>query len=100
MEALAACANVSVKLSEFGLAGGRWDAQGNRGIVREVLAIFGHERAMFGSNLPVSGLSADLGTILGTVCEALPDPVARQRVLAGNAARFYRINVPRPSELA
>lgn len=91
MEALADCANVSVKLSEFGLAGGRWDAQGNRRIVREVLAIFGHERAMFGSNLPVSGLSADFGTILGTVCEALPDPVSRQRVLAGNAARFYRI---------
>ncbi|KWR91361.1 amidohydrolase [Cupriavidus sp. IDO] len=91
MEALAACPNVSVKLSELGLAGGYWDAQGNRRVVREVLAMFGHERAMFGSNLPVSRLSADFGTILGTICEALPDPVARRRVLVSNAAHFYRI---------
>lgn len=91
MEALAACPNVMVKLSEFGLQGGRWDAAGNRRIVRETLAIFGHERAMFGSNLPVSSLSAAFGTVLRTVTDALPDSVARQRVLAGNAARFYRI---------
>jgi predicted TIM-barrel fold metal-dependent hydrolase len=91
MAALAACPNVMVKLSEFGLPGGRWDAQGNRRIVRETLAIFGHERAMFGSNLPVASLSASFGTVLGTVCEALPDPGARARVLAQNAARFYRI---------
>lgn len=91
MEALAACPNVMVKLSEFGLPGGRWDAAGNRRIVRETLAIFGHERAMFGSNLPVASLSASFGTVLGTVCEALPDPAARIRVLAENAARFYRI---------
>ncbi|SOY60457.1 amidohydrolase family protein [Cupriavidus taiwanensis] len=91
MEALAACPNVMVKLSEFGLPGGRWDAPGNRRIVREALAIFGPERAMFGSNLPVASLSASFGTVLGLVCEALPDPAARARVLAGNAARFYRI---------
>ncbi|WP_354687367.1 amidohydrolase family protein [Cupriavidus necator] len=97
MEALADCGNVSVKLSEFGLPGGHWDAQGNRRIVRDVLAIFGHQRAMFGSNLPVSRLSADFGTILGMVCEALPDAAARERVLVGNAAGFYRISVPKPA---
>lgn len=91
MEALADCPNVMVKLSEFGLPGGRWDASGNRRIVRETLAIFGHERAMFGSNLPVASLSASFGTVLSTVYEALPDPAARARVLAENATRFYRI---------
>ncbi|WP_354674277.1 amidohydrolase family protein [Cupriavidus alkaliphilus] len=91
MEALAACPNVMVKLSEFGLPGGRWDAAGNLRIARETLAIFGHERAMFGSNLPVASLSASFGTVLGTVCKALPDSATRALVLSENALRFYRI---------
>ncbi|TMI15377.1 MAG: hydrolase, partial [Betaproteobacteria bacterium] len=50
------------------------------------------DRLMWGSNLPHPGLSGgapDDLELIGAALEWLPDSVARQRVFADNAERFY-----------
>lgn len=93
MEALAEVPNVYVKLSELGLRGGRWDPVSNRQVLREAVSIFGSDRAVFASNLPVSGLSASFDTLFAGVLEALSDldQAAIDSIFAGNARRFYRM---------
>lgn len=102
MEALAAHSNVSVKLSEFGLRAGGWDGGSTVAIVREAAAIFGVGRVMFGSNLPVSGLSAGMPRIAAAVLAGLGDasPEDLRRVFASNARRFYRIAIAGENEPA
>jgi predicted TIM-barrel fold metal-dependent hydrolase len=93
MEALADAPNVYVKLSELGLRGGRWDPVSNRQVLRDALSIFGSERAMFASNLPVSGLSTRFETLFAGVLDAVSelDQVAVDNVFANNARVFYRM---------
>ncbi|WP_460044364.1 amidohydrolase family protein [Pseudomonas sp. S2_H01] len=93
MEALADAPNVYVKLSELGLRGGRWDPVSNRQVLRDALSIFGSERAVFASNLPVSGLSARFETLFAGVLDAVSelDQVAVDNVFANNARVFYRM---------
>lgn len=93
MEALADAPNVYVKLSELGLRGGRWDPVSNRRVLRDALSIFGSERAVFASNLPVSGLSARFETLFTGVLDAVSelDQAAVENVFANNARAFYRM---------
>src|SRR5438105_1397279 len=49
MAALARCPNVHLKISELGLRDRPWTVEGNRGVVRDAIAIFGIERCMFAS---------------------------------------------------
>lgn len=93
MEALADAPNVYVKLSELGLRGGRWDPVSNRRVLRDALSIFGSERAVFASNLPVSGLSARFETLFAGVLDAVSelDQVAVDNIFANNARAFYRM---------
>ncbi len=94
MAALAALPNVHVKLSEFGLPDAPWDAASTVRVIRETVAIFGAQRCMFASNLPVSGLRVAMPELLRTVGEALAglDAEARDDIWRGNALRFYRID--------
>jgi predicted TIM-barrel fold metal-dependent hydrolase len=96
MEALARLPNVTVKLSEFGLPTAPWNRADNVRVIREALGIFGWERCMFASNLPVSGLRASMAEVVRTVAEALEplDADARDAIWCGNALRFYRISLP------
>ena len=64
LAALAECPNVVIKLSELGLKHGRWDVPSNIRVVREAAAIFGPDRILFASNLPVSSLSTTFGGIV------------------------------------
>jgi len=93
MEALAALPQVSVKLSEFGLRGGRWDDDSTVRVVAETVALFGDDRVMFASNLPVSRLSADVPRIVPAILRGLgpPDPERLDRVFSANARRIYRM---------
>jgi predicted TIM-barrel fold metal-dependent hydrolase len=93
MEALADAPNVYVKLSELGLRGGRWDPVSNRRVLRDAVSIFGSERAVFASNLPVSGLSARFEVLFAGVLDALSelDQVAVDNIFANNARAFYRM---------
>jgi len=92
MAALAALPQVALKVSELGLHGGRWDGPSNQAVIREAVGIFGITRCMFASNLPVSGLSVALDTLIATVLAALPDASQSEiaGLFAGNAKRFYR----------
>ena len=61
--------------------------------VETALEWFGPERMMFGSDWPVCLLAAAYDRALGAYQELLEhlNPGDRQRILGGNAARFYRL---------
>jgi predicted TIM-barrel fold metal-dependent hydrolase len=96
MEAIARQPNVHVKLSEFGLRDQPWDWTANAYIVRETLAIFGWERCMFASNFPVAGLRITYAELVHGLQRMLDQLTREQRaaVMAHNAIRFYRLNLP------
>ncbi|MGV9798109.1 amidohydrolase family protein [Mycobacterium sp. NPDC003449] len=94
MHALAELPNTVVKVSELGLPGNVWDRPGNEAVVRETLAIFGHDRAMFASNMPVATLTAAtfhevMATILAGAAGSTPAQLAA--LFHDTAARVYRI---------
>jgi predicted TIM-barrel fold metal-dependent hydrolase len=93
LEALATCPNVVIKLSELGLPHGKWDIPSNIRVVREAAAIFGPERIIFASNLPVASLSTTFRGIVDLMREALAKetPETLRKFFAHNAIRFYRI---------
>ncbi|HSV82178.1 MAG TPA: amidohydrolase family protein [Ramlibacter sp.] len=96
MAALAACDNVHVKLSEFGLRHAAWDIAGNVAIVRDTVAAFGWQRCMFGSNFPVASLRIGYPRLVQAMSAALlcVDPDTRSAIWHDNALRFYRIESP------
>ena len=93
MTAIAACPNVSVKLSELGLKDAAWTVESNRGVVRDAVEIFGVERCMWASNFPVAGLRIGYRQQLEGMLEILSDLNGdeRHQVFCANAAAFYRI---------
>ncbi|MGI4797867.1 MAG: amidohydrolase family protein [Janthinobacterium lividum] len=92
LEALAALPGTTLKVSELGLHGGRWEEAINRQVVAEAVAIFGYDRCMFASNLPVSSLSVRLDDLIATILAALPDASQAEidAMFATTARRFYR----------
>ncbi len=96
MRELADLPNVSVKVSELGLRGGEWNEASNRGVIRDAIDIFGWDRAMFASNLPVSSLAVNFHDLVGTVIEALPGATPSQldQLFVGTANRVYRMLTP------
>jgi len=101
MEILARQPNVHVKLSEFGLRDQPWNPEENTRIVRDTLAIFGWERCMFASNFPVAGLRIGFQPLVNAFWRMLDGltPDQQQAVMSGNALRFYRIDLPTPSDM-
>jgi predicted TIM-barrel fold metal-dependent hydrolase len=84
---------VHMKVSEFGLKDRPWDYDSNRRVVRDALAIFGIERAMFASNFPVAGLRIGYGALVAAMRRILADrsPEDRNRFFWKNAMAFYRL---------
>ncbi len=84
--------NVAVKISGIGQAGRPWRAEDNAWIVRETIAMFGDERAMFASNFPVDSLCGSFDDIYGGFkCIVADLPYAAQeRLFCSNAQRIYR----------
>ena len=76
----------------LGPPGRAWSVADNRWIVREVVAMFGPDRAMFASNFPVDGLCASFDAIFsGFKAITRNDPAdVQQRLFAGTARRVYR----------
>jgi len=70
-EALAVCPNVVIKLSELGLPHGKWDIPSNVRVVREAAAIFGADRILFASNLPMATLSTNFRGIVDVMLDTL-----------------------------
>ena len=93
MQLLAREANVAVKISGLGVPGERWTAELQGPVVRDAIAMFGTERAMFASNYPVDSLVATFDKIYVSFLEItrdLPEAV-RRRLFHDNAARIYRL---------
>lgn len=61
--------------------------------VRHLVAAFGADRCLFETNFPIDALHCDLQTLIGAYLDVLaPLSLAdRRAILAGNAARLYRI---------
>jgi predicted TIM-barrel fold metal-dependent hydrolase len=99
MERLAAQPNVCVKLSEFGLREAPWDEAANTPIVHETLRLFGWQRCLFASNFPVAGLRIGYAALVQAMWRMLAHlpPAQQQAVMAGNALRVYRIELPSSS---
>jgi predicted TIM-barrel fold metal-dependent hydrolase len=93
---LAQLPHACVKLSAFSWLGNPRDERAVRSVVSELLAVFGPQRCMVGSNFPVEGLAGDFGSLYELVLASLRDLSNEQRadVLAGTARRFYRIAHP------
>jgi predicted TIM-barrel fold metal-dependent hydrolase len=62
-------------------------------VVSELIEVFGPERCMFGSNLPVERMAGRFGELYELVLATLADLSEPERgeVLAGTARRFYRL---------
>jgi predicted TIM-barrel fold metal-dependent hydrolase len=92
MARLAEQPNVMVKISGLGLRGKRWNAEDNAWIVREIIAMFGSERAMFASNFPVDSLCGSFDDIYSGFKHIVRDlpPAEQERLFHSNAQRIYR----------
>lgn len=92
MAKLAEQANVVVKISGLGQRGQPWRAADNAWIVREIIAMFGSERAMFASNFPVDSLCGSFDDIYSGFKYIVRDlPRAdQQRLFYSTAQRIYR----------
>ena len=93
LEAVAAQPNVSIKISGIGEAGYGWSAARQRGVVRDVIRIFGVDRCMFASNYPVDRLTGSFDTIFNGFLEVTKDlsDLDRRKLFHDNAVRTYRL---------
>lgn len=93
LETAAAQPNIALKISGIGRPGIAWAQAGNATIIRDAIAIFGVERAMFASNFPVDSLVGDIDTIFSGFLAATADRSEedRERLFHDNAARLYRL---------
>ena len=92
LAALSDLPRVEVKLSGLVTeAGPRTGADELAPYVAELLALFGAERVMWGSDWPVLRLAGDYGAWL-SLCEALVPASAHPAVFGGNACRFYGLD--------
>ncbi len=93
MRALAAEPNVAVKLSALGTFIRRCSIQHMRPIVLETVELFGPDRCLWGSNMPIESLWTEYRTLAAAIratIAPLPE-AARRAILHDTAARLYRI---------
>lgn len=93
IEAVAACANVSAKISFLLVPDLPWDSKQNAKIVREIIDAFGVERSMFASNYPVDRMHASFDTIYSMFESSVADMEidSQKKLFSENALREYRI---------
>jgi predicted TIM-barrel fold metal-dependent hydrolase len=93
MAQLAEAKNLAVKLSGLGTFVRRLDAGLNAEISRETVNMFGAERVMWGSNVPVEKLWTNYASLVRVFRDAIaPLPPADQKaILHDTATRIYRL---------
>ncbi|MET9217411.1 amidohydrolase family protein [Streptomyces sp. NPDC003300] len=98
MTELSALPNVWCKLSGLVTEADwrRWRVADVLPYARHLLAAFGPDRLLFGSDWPVCTLAADYSSVVALAEAALSPltPAARDAVLGRNAARLYALNLP------
>jgi predicted TIM-barrel fold metal-dependent hydrolase len=93
MVRLAACTNVTSKLSGLGTFLHRNDPAHVAGVVHETVRIFGAGRCLFGSNFPIEKLWSSYGSVIEAFRAAVGSLSAKdqQAVLHDTAMSVYRI---------
>lgn len=93
LKRLAQAPNVLVKLSGLGLGHPRWTPADTRPLLLRAIEIFGIERAMFGSNLPVDRLFGPPDEILAAFRQVTQQfsTAERRQLFQTNAEQTYRI---------
>jgi len=93
MAKLAACPNVSVKLSGLGTFEHACTVDLWQPVVRETLSMFGAERCVYGSNYPIEKLWTTYDRIIAVMheCTAHLSAADRRAVFHDNAQRLYRL---------
>lgn len=98
MKELAQYPNLYCKLSgmvtEADHAG--WQQEDFNAYIQMVIACFGWDRIMYGSDWPVCLLAADYSEVLQVLIAALPEDVTveqREKLFGNNAIQFYRLNI-------
>lgn len=93
MRELAACPNVTVKISGLGMTDHRWTTDSIRPFVLETIEIFGTGRCLFASNFPVDRLFSSYAAVWAAYDEITREFSADERaaLFCGNAERVYRL---------
>ena len=93
LDAMARCANITVKLSGFYMMHPQETPHGMRDIVVQIIDRFGPQRCMFGSNFPVDRLFVAAADLRANFDAAIGRYSAEERaaILVGTARRVYRI---------
>jgi predicted TIM-barrel fold metal-dependent hydrolase len=96
LSAVAACSNVSVKISAIGTTDHSWSIASLAAIVMPTIDEFGPDRVMFGSNFPVDRLYSTLSELYGAFDDLTHgfSEDERRAMFAGTASRFYRMELP------
>jgi predicted TIM-barrel fold metal-dependent hydrolase len=90
---LASAMNVTVKLSGFGLGHPHWSIEDTLPLLRRTIDIFGPNRVMMGTNLPVDSLFAKPATIFNAILKTVAgySEAEATAMLSENAERIYRL---------
>lgn len=93
LRVLAACPNVTVKISGLAMFDHQWTVESLRPYVLETLDAFGVERAMFASNFPVDRQFGRYEDLWHAYAQIVSGASAGERdaLFIGNAQRVYRI---------
>jgi predicted TIM-barrel fold metal-dependent hydrolase len=93
LEKVADYPNVAIKVSGLGIPNEPWRYEAQAPVIRDAIAIFGSDRAMFASNYPVDRIVGTFDTIYDGFRKAVADrPFAERRMLFHDtAARIYRL---------
>jgi predicted TIM-barrel fold metal-dependent hydrolase len=94
---LAAAPNVSVKISGLWAIDRHWTPEVVDPWIRATVEIFGEDRCLFGSNLPIEKLMCPLPRQVATITAALSDfgPACLDKMFVSNALGVYSIAIPR-----
>lgn len=93
LRVLAACENVSVKISGLAMFDHAWSVESLRPYVLETIDAFGAERAMFASNFPVDRLFGGYPALWHAYASIVSGASESEKaaLFRGNAERIYRI---------
>ncbi len=93
MSHLAACPNVSVKISGLGMMFHNWTEAMIRPYVRETISLFGTERCMFASNFPVDSMYSSFDFLWSAYLNIVSDMSIddQDRLFRGTAETVYRL---------
>ncbi|HXT09650.1 MAG TPA: amidohydrolase family protein [Roseiarcus sp.] len=93
MRALAACDNVTVKISGLGMVDWNWTTESILPFVLETIDFFGVDRSMFASNFPVDKIYSDFATLYRAFFEITKgfSDSEKERLFHDNAERLYRL---------